>query len=167
MLKIYEIKIDMKKSTLGTLYLDSLKIKYSVLTYEYEKDVDKIGLYAAKALNKDPDCVFKTLMIDIDNQPVCVVLPCNHEVAMKKLASVCNGKSAHMIKPPIAEKLTGYKVGGISPFGQKKKLNTIIDETAILFDEIYINGGARGLIISISPNDAQIACNAIFADITN
>jgi Cys-tRNA(Pro)/Cys-tRNA(Cys) deacylase len=74
--------------------------------------------------------VFKTLMAEVDGKPVCVVVPSDCEVSMKKLAAAFGGKSANMMKPADAERLTGFKVGGISPFGQRKRVPTAIDETA-------------------------------------
>lgn len=85
---------------------------------------------------------------------------------MKKLAAVRGGKSAQMMKPADAERLTGYKVGGVSPFGQRKSVPTVMDETAILFDQVLINGGQRGLLLGIAPDDALRAASASLADLT-
>ena len=85
---------------------------------------------------------------------------------MKKLAAVLGGKSAQMMKPADAERLTGYKVGGVSPFGQKKTVPTAMDETAILFDQVLINGGQRGLLLGVSPNEALRATDGLLADLT-
>ena len=85
---------------------------------------------------------------------------------MKKLAAAFGGKSANMMKPADAERLTGFKVGGISPFGQRKKVPTAIDETAELFDEVLINGGQRGLLVGLSPADATRAAEALVVDLT-
>ena len=84
---------------------------------------------------------------------------------MKKLAAHFGGKSASMMKVPDAERMTGFKVGGISPFGQKKTVPTAIDETAQLFDTVYINAGQRGLLLSIAPDDAARILNAGFVDL--
>lgn len=85
---------------------------------------------------------------------------------MKKLAAVLGGKSAQMMRPADAERLTGYKVGGVSPFGQKKTVPTAMDETAILFDRVLINGGQRGLLLGVAPNEARRATDAVLADLT-
>jgi len=71
-----------------------------------------------------------------------------------------------MMKPADAERLTGYKVGGVSPFGQRKAVPTVIDEIAQLFDTILINGGQRGLLLGLSPDGARLAANATWSDIT-
>ncbi len=82
---------------------------------------------------------------------------------MKKLASAFHGKSAAMMKPAAAEKLTGYVVGGISPFGQKKKVPTAIEAEALVHEAVYMNGGQRGLQVRLSPRDAVAALGAVVA----
>ena len=80
---------------------------------------------------------------------------------MKKLAAVFGGKSAKMMRPADAERLTGYHVGGISPFGQRKKVPVAIERVAMLHTTVFVNGGQRGLQIEIDPNDAAIAASAV------
>jgi Cys-tRNA(Pro)/Cys-tRNA(Cys) deacylase len=104
-------------------------------------------------------------MAEVDGKPVCVVVPSDGEVSMKKLASVFRGKSAKMMKPPDAERLTGYHVGGISPFGQKKRVPTAIEQASLREASVFINGGQRGLQIQIDPNVACEALSAIVADV--
>lgn len=87
----------------------------------------------------------------VDDKPVCVIVPSNSEVSMKKLAAAFDGKSAQMMKPPDAERITGYKVGGISPFGQKRQVPTVIDERALAHEYVFINGGQRGLQVRLAP----------------
>lgn len=128
-------------------------IAFTPYTYDYDPNAEKIGLQAAAALGKSPEQVFKTLMCEVDAKAACVIIPSDNEVSMKKLAHAFGGKSANMMKPDAAERLTGFKVGGISPFGQRKAVRTFIDETAILFDQVLINGGARGLLIGVKPNE--------------
>ncbi|SDF87562.1 Cys-tRNA(Pro)/Cys-tRNA(Cys) deacylase [Bradyrhizobium brasilense] len=93
--------------------------------YVYDPDAESIGLQAASALGEDPARVLKMLKAQADGKPVCVIVPSDQEVSMKKLAAAVGGKSAQMMKPPEAERLTGYKVGGISPFGQRKPMRTV------------------------------------------
>ena len=114
----------------------------------------------AEALGVDPNRMLKTLMAEVDGKPVCAVVPSDCEVSMKKLAAALGGKSARMMRPADAERLTGYHVGGISPFGQKKKVPTAIDETALSHVTVFVNGGQRGLQIEIDPNDAALAAGA-------
>jgi Cys-tRNA(Pro)/Cys-tRNA(Cys) deacylase len=155
----------MSKTTPGTLFLTQAGIAFDLHPYDYDPDAPRVGLQAAEALGVDPDQTFKTLMAEVDGRPVCVVVPSPHEVSMKKLAAHFGGKTAHMMKVPDAERLTGYKVGGISPFGPKKRVPTAIDETAQLFDSVYINAGQRGLLLSIAPDDAARVLDASFADL--
>jgi Cys-tRNA(Pro)/Cys-tRNA(Cys) deacylase len=156
----------MSHTTQGTLLLDRLGIAYTLHPYDYDPDAPRIGLHAAESLGIDPSQTFKTLMAEVDGKPVCVVVPSDCEVSMKKLAATFGGKSAAMMKVPDAERLTGYKVGGIGPFGQKRKVPTALDETAELYDRIYINAGQRGLLLSIAPVDAMAAAEMKLADLT-
>jgi Cys-tRNA(Pro)/Cys-tRNA(Cys) deacylase len=94
-----------------------------------------------------------------------VVIPSDEEVNMKKLAAAFGGKSAQMMKPVDAERLTGYKVGGISPFGQKKRVPTAIEEMATLEEEVFLNGGQRGLQIRMKPDDLVLALGGTTADL--
>jgi len=155
----------MAKTTRATQTLSKLGINFTVHSYDYDPDAESIGLQAAEALGEPPSRVLKTLMAELDGKPVCVVLPSDHEVSMKKLAAALGGKSASMMKPADAERLTGYHVGGISPFGQKKQVPTAIEVAALLEPHVFINGGQRGLQIRLDPNDAARALNAVSADV--
>jgi Cys-tRNA(Pro)/Cys-tRNA(Cys) deacylase len=104
--------------------------------------------------------MLKTLMAEVDGNPVCVVVPSDCEVSMKKLAAALGGKSANMMRPADAERLTGYHVGGISPFGQKKRVPVAIELAALSNLTVFVNGGQRGLQIELDPNDAAIAAGA-------
>jgi hypothetical protein len=99
--------------------------------------------------------VLKTLMAEVDGKPVCVAVPSDREVSMKKLAAAFGGKAAKMMRPADAERLTGYHVGGISPFGQKKRVPTAIEQVVLAETSIYLNGGQRGLQIELSPGDGR------------
>lgn len=153
----------MSKTTRATQTLDRLKITFTTVTYDYDPNADRIGLQAAEAIGEEPRKVLKTLMAEVDGKPVCVVVPSDHEVSMKKLATAFGGKSAHMMKPADAERATGYHVGGISPLGQKKLVPTAIEITALEEPYIFINGGQRGLQIRLEPKDAKDALKAIAA----
>ena len=156
----------MSKTTPGTLHLTALGLAFTLHPYDYDPDAARVGLQAAEALGVDPAELFKTLMAEVDGKPVCVVVPSDTEVSMKKLAACFDGKAAQMMKVPDAERLTGYKVGGIGPFGQKRHVPTAFDETAELFDRIYINAGQRGLLLSLAPADAVRAAEGKVADLT-
>jgi Cys-tRNA(Pro)/Cys-tRNA(Cys) deacylase len=156
----------MSKTTRATLTLTKLGVPFTLHSYDYDPDAESIGLQAAEALGAPPDCVLKTLMAEVDGRPVCVVVPSDQEVSMKKLAAAFGGKAAKMMRPADAERLTGYHVGGISPFGQKKQVPTAIEETALTRSRVYINGGQRGLQINIDPNDACKALGALVRPLT-
>jgi len=156
----------MSHTTQGTIHLTKVGIGFTLHPYDYDPDAPRIGLHAAEALGIDPSQTFKTLMAEVDGKPVCVVIPSDTEASMKKLAATFGGKAAAMMKVPDAERLTGYKVGGIGPFGQKRKVPTALDETAELYDRIYINAGQRGLLLSIAPVDAVRAAEMLVADLT-
>ena len=150
----------MSKTTRATQALEKLGVKFTVQTYEYDPDAESIGLQAAEALGVEPGRMLKTLMAEVDGNPVCVVVPSDCEVSMKKLAAALGGKSANMMRPADAERLTGYHVGGISPFGQKKRVPVAIEQAALSNLTVFVNGGQRGLQIELDPNDAAIAAGA-------
>jgi len=153
----------MSKATRATKTLEQAGIVFTVCAYDYDPNADSIGLQAAKALGEPPQRVLKTLMALVDGQPVCVIVPSDREVSMKRLASAFGGKSAQMMKPADAERMSGYRVGGISPFGQVRNVKTAIEEQAIVHDFVYINGGQRGLQVRLSPHDAIRLLKAIAA----
>ena len=155
----------MSKSSRATLALAKAGTEFEVLTYDYDPDADKIGIQAAEALGVSPAIVLKTLMAEVDGRPVCVVIPSDREVSMKKLAAALGGKSANMMKPAAAEKTTGYVVGGISPFGQKKQVPTVFELEAMTHDFVFMNGGQRGLQVRLKPEAAVKAANAISAPV--
>ncbi|MBR0873160.1 Cys-tRNA(Pro) deacylase [Bradyrhizobium tropiciagri] len=156
----------MPNSTPATMVLRRLGIAFRLHTYVYDSDAESIGLQAAEALGVDPNRMLKTLMAELDGKPVCAVVPADSEVSMKKLAAALGGKSAKMMRPADAERLTGYHVGGISPFGQKKRVPTVIDEAALTHVTVFVNGGQRGLQIEIDPNDAALAAGATMKALT-
>ena len=156
----------MAKTTRATQTLGKLGIAFITRSYDYDPDAESIGLQAAEALGEPASRVLKTLMAELDGKPVCVVLPSDHEVSMKKLAAALGGKAATMMKPADAERLTGYHVGGISPFGQKKRVPTAIELAALAEPYVFINGGQRGLQVRLDPKDAAQALNAVAASVT-
>ena len=150
----------MSKTTRATQVLARSGVEFTVHTYDYDPNAQLVGLQAAEALGEEPHRVLKTLMAEVDGKAVCVVVPSDREVSMKKLAAAFGGKSANMMKPADAERLTGYHVGGISPFGQKKLVPTALEEAALTEALVYMNGGQRGLQVRLAPGDALKALNA-------
>ncbi|SFV36053.1 Cys-tRNA(Pro)/Cys-tRNA(Cys) deacylase [Devosia crocina] len=156
----------MSKTTTATAALTKAGIAFTLANYDYDPNAERVGLQAAESLGVSPGEVFKTLMAELDGKPICAIVPSDEEVNMKKLASALGGKSAHMMKPADAERLTGYKVGGISPLGQRKLVPTALDELALLHDEIFLNGGQRGLQIRMKPADLVSVLDCSVADLT-
>jgi Cys-tRNA(Pro)/Cys-tRNA(Cys) deacylase len=150
----------MPKTTPATTALRKLGIAFKLHTYVYDSGAEHIGLQAAEALDVEPNRVLKTLMVEVDGKPVCVVVPADSEISMKKLASALDAKAAKMMQPSDTERITGYHVGGISPFGQRKKVPVAIDQAALTHTTVFVNGGQRGLQIELDPNDARKALDA-------
>ena len=141
-------------STRGTQELTKAGIAFSLHPYVYDPNADRVGMAAAEALGLDPALTLKTLMVEVDGKPACCVIPSDASLSMKKVAAAFGGKAAAMMPPAKAEKLTGYHVGGISPFGQRKPPLVAIDATPCEAEKIWINAGQRGLLLGIAPKDA-------------
>jgi Cys-tRNA(Pro)/Cys-tRNA(Cys) deacylase len=156
----------MAKTTPATLALDRAGVAYALHTYDYDPEAPRVGLQAAESLGVPPERVLKTLMAQVDGKPVCAVVASNREVAMKKLAAAVGGKSAQMMKPADAERVTGYRVGGVSPFGQRRAAPTVVDEAALAHARVFVNGGQRGLQVELAPGDLVAALGARTAPLT-
>jgi Cys-tRNA(Pro)/Cys-tRNA(Cys) deacylase len=156
----------MARRTPATLALEKAGVAFTLHSYEYEPGAERIGLAAAEALGVPPGRVLKTLMAEVDGKPVCVIVPSDREVAMKKLAAAFGGKVAQMLAPAAAERLSGYHVGGISPFGQRRVVPTAIEQAALEEASVFINAGQRGLQVCLAPRDAAAVLRAIVAVVT-
>ncbi len=152
--------------TRATQTLDKAGIAYELKSYAYDPNAERIGVHAAESMGVPADQVLKTLIAYADGKPVCVLVPSDREVNMKKLAQVFGAKTAEMSKPAEAERMTGYHVGGISPFGQKKRLPTAVDQAAFRYEHVFLNGGQRGLQIYMTPQDIVTVTTAKTADLT-
>ena len=135
-------------------------------TCDYDPRSDRVGLQAAAAPGVAPSRMLKTLMAVVDGKTVCAVLRSDREVSMKALAASFGGKSARMMAPADAERMTGYRVGGISPFGQKRPAPTVIDASALLEELVFVNGGQRGQQIEAAPRELAAVLGAQGSDIT-
>ncbi len=151
--------------TPATLALTRAGIAFSVHAYEHDPAATSYGLEAAQALGLPAEQVFKTLLADLDGALVVAVVPVVGKLDLKALARALAGKRAVMAEPHAAERSTGYVVGGISPVGQKRPLPTVLDETAVLFDTVYVSGGRRGLDLGLAPDDLVAITSAVVADI--
>jgi len=146
--------------------LTAAGVRFEVHEFENAPSERGYGLAAAAALGVEPERVFKTLLATIDTDHAVGIVPVSGQLSLKELAAALGAKRAEMCDPQTAERLTGYVVGGISPFGQKRSLPTVIDETCILFDTIFVSGGRRGLDIEIAPDDLVTVLSARTAAIS-
>ena len=138
-------------------------ISFQIHQYQHDPAVQAYGEEAAQAMGVDAERVFKTLLFALNGEPkhlAVAVVPVSGQLNLKAAASVLGCKKAAMADTKIAQNTTGYILGGISPLGQKKKLPTIIDETAYVFETIFVSAGRRGLEIELSANDLMTLCNA-------
>ena len=156
----------MSKTTPATLALDRAGVAYTLAAYDYGPRGERVGLQAAEALGAPASEVLKTLMVLADGKPACVVLASDREVAMKRLAAALGARSAEMMKPADAERITGYRVGGVSPFGQKRTVRTVIDADAARLTAAFVNAGQRGLQARLSPADLVRVLDAVVAPVS-
>jgi Cys-tRNA(Pro)/Cys-tRNA(Cys) deacylase len=147
--------------------LDQAKIEYETLTYDVDES-DLSGASVAKKTGKDKDVVFKTLVFTGEKNGcgVCCIPVCE-ELDLKKAAKVFGEKKIEMLHVKDLLKTTGYIRGGCSPVGMKKQFPTVIDETALLFDKIFVSGGQRGLMLGVNPNELAEYINGKFEDIVS
>ena len=156
----------MAKGTPATLALEKAGVAFTLHEYEYDPNAARIGMQAAEALGIEPARLLKTLMARAGPEVVCVLLASDREVNLKKLAAAAGAKSAAMVAAQEAERITGYHVGGISAFGQRKRVRTFIDKAALVFPKLVMNGGRRGLQVELAADDAVRVLNATVAEIS-
>lgn len=128
-------------------------VVYTVHPYRHDSSAPSFGLEAARALGVTPARVFKTLLGEVDDNVVVAVVPVSGSLDLKALARAAAGKRAVMAATSKAERTTGYVVGGISPFGQRNRLPTIVDESVFAYPTVYVSAGRRGLDVEIAPSD--------------
>lgn len=142
------------------------KIKYTIHEYEHDTANTSYGEEAALKLNLSFEQVFKTLLVELSSKKLAVaVLPVSNQLSLKNIASSLKEKKAIMANKDDAQRSTGYLLGGISPLGQKKKLQTVIDKSALNFETIFVSAGKRGMDVELNPNDLAKLINAKFEDI--
>ena len=140
------------------------KVEFKIHQYEHDPSVQAYGEEAAEAMSADASRVFKTLLIALNGESkdlAVAIVPVSDQLSLKAAASTLGAKKAAMADARIAQSTTGYILGGISPLGQKKRLPTIIDESAFEFDSIFVSAGRRGLEIELSAESLQLLCNAV------
>ena len=138
---------------------------FSVHDYEHDPNVRSFGLEAAVALGLDPDEVFKTLVVTADGDAAVAIVPVSRQLVLKAVGAALRRKRVEMCDPATAQRVTGYVLGGISPFGQRRLAPTVIDDTCQLFDTVYVSGGRRGLDVGVAPADLVRLLDAVVADI--
>jgi Cys-tRNA(Pro)/Cys-tRNA(Cys) deacylase len=141
----------MAKGTPATVALQKAGAAFTLHEYDYDPNAARIGMQAAEALGIPPARLLKTLMAKAGGAVICVLVPSDCEVSLKKLATAAGVKDAAMLPPPEAERVTGYHVGGISPFGQRKRARVFLEQAALAHTTVLVNGGRRGLQIELAP----------------
>lgn len=155
----------MAGSTPATVALEAAGIRFVAHSYDHDPANRNFGTEAAAALGLDPDQVFKTLMTEVDGMLVVAVVPVTGKLDLGALAAAVGGKRAVMADPAVAQRKTGYILGGISPVGQRTASPTVLDETAELYDTVFVSGGKRGFDIELTPADLIAATGATVAAI--
>jgi Cys-tRNA(Pro)/Cys-tRNA(Cys) deacylase len=152
-------------STPATQALEKAGVWFRGHTYDHDPGTDSFGLEAASALQVEPERVFKTLLVAVDATLVVGVVPVTAMLHLKSLAAAVGGKRATMADPAVAQRRTGYVVGGISPLGQKHLHPTVLDETVELYETVFVSGGRRGFDLEIAPTDLARLTAARIVDI--
>lgn len=159
-----------KKATGATPAVRALEqagVDHVLHPYEHDPRADSYGLEAADALGVDPARVFKTLLVDVDGSLVVGIVPVAARLDLKSLARAADGRRASMADPAAAQRATGYVLGGISPFGQKRTHPTVVDTSALTHATVLVSAGRRGLDVEVSPADLVALTAATTADISS
>ncbi|MFN8126879.1 MAG: Cys-tRNA(Pro) deacylase [Candidatus Nanopelagicales bacterium] len=152
-------------ATPATVALARAGVPYALHAYRHDDRTEEYGAEAATELGVESERVFKTLVVDVDGDPVVAVVPVSGRLDLKALAAAVGGKKAALAEPADAERITGYKVGGISPLGQRRELPTVLDTTAMTYESILVSAGRRGLDLEIMPDHLVAILNARTAPI--
>ena len=151
--------------TPALLSLQSAGIPFTIHAFDAGSLAEGYGMQAARELDLDPSSVFKTLLADVDGAATVAIVPVDGTLDLKLLAVACAARRAVMLDAAVAQRLTGYVVGGISPIGQKRPLPTVLDQSALSHPQVYVSGGRRGLDIGIAPVDLVAITRATVAPI--
>lgn len=158
-------RADASAGTPATVALQRAGFDFTAHTYEHDPRAAAYGLEAAEKLGVEPERVFKTLLAVVDGALAVGIVPVARQLDLKALAAALGGKRAEMADPAVAERKTGYVVGGISPIGQKTPLPTVLDESAILCETVLVSGGRRGLDLELAPDDLIAVTGGRYAPI--
>lgn len=151
--------------TPATTALTRAKIPYAVHSYDHDPHAESYGLEAAEALGLDPERVYKTLFVSVDGRLTVGIVPVSGQLDLKAVAAAVGGKKAVMADPADAERASGYVVGGISPIGQRKAHPTVLDESALGHETVFVSGGRRGMDLEVAPADLVRVTRATTAPI--
>ena len=150
--------------TPAIILLEQKHINFTVLSYEHDATATQFGLEVVEKLTLNAEQVFKTLVLEASNNKLVVAItPVSQQVNLKQLAKACGVKKVAMAEPNKVAASTGYILGGVSPLGQKKRLDTYIHHSAEKFNTIYVSAGKRGLEIALCPFDLKKLTQATFA----
>jgi Cys-tRNA(Pro)/Cys-tRNA(Cys) deacylase len=152
-------------ATPATVALTAAGVAFTEHAYEHDPGAASYGTEAAEVLGLDPARVCKTLLASVDGRLVVGIVPVTGQLDLKALAAAVGGKRAAMADPSAAERSSGYVVGGISPVGQRRALPTVLDESVMAFETVYVSGGRRGLDLGLSPADLVRVTRATVAGI--
>lgn len=148
--------------------LEKLKIPYHLHQYHHDETAASYGLEAAEKLAVDAALVFKTLVVETENKSLAVaIIPVEKQLNLKNIAKSLKCKKVSMADPKRVQSTTGYVLGGVSPLAQKKRLTTVLDDSANHCESIFVSGGKRGLEIEMTPIDLAIITQAKFAAVTD
>jgi Cys-tRNA(Pro)/Cys-tRNA(Cys) deacylase len=144
-----------KKSggTPATIALERAGVTFALHAYVHDRAAESYGLEAADALGVEPARVFKTLLSSVDGRLTVALVPVSASLDLKALAAAAGGKRAELAEASVAERVTGYVLGGISPLGQRKRLPTVTDASVSSFRTVYVSAGRRGLEVELAPAD--------------
>lgn len=151
--------------TPATVALSRAGVLFVLREYDHDPRAESFGLEAATALDVDPARVLKTLLAHVDGRLTVAVVPVSGQLDLKSLARTVGGRKATMADAAAAERATGYVVGGISPIGQKHRLPTVVDTSALTHETVLVSGGRRGLDLELSPTDLVAITEATAAPI--
>ncbi|MEO5873931.1 MAG: Cys-tRNA(Pro) deacylase [Streptosporangiaceae bacterium] len=151
--------------TPATVAATQAKIKFELHPYEADPGADSYGEAAADALGVPYEQIFKTLLAEVDGRLTVAVVPVAGRLDLKALAAAVGGRKAQLADPATAQRSTGYVLGGISPLGQRRRLPTVVDESATVFATVYVSAGRRGLQIELDPADLIALTCATTAEI--
>ena len=161
----------MSRGTPATVLLEREGVPHTVHAYELDAHAGSYGEAVAAALGVEPERMLKTLLATVafsggPDRLVCGGVPVAGTLDLKALAGAVGGKRAAMAEPAVAERATGYVVGGISPLGQRNRLPTVVHETAELWSSVVVSAGRRGLSVELAPDDLVRLTGAVVADVS-